>query len=131
MSHFNSIWKVPFMLFHKKIYMKFFIQTNVSVWIHKLFFGKTLAFWKITKIEREDLFQKYIFSVSQNTKWNEKKYFGGTLKNEYIFLPKMYHCNLLSSLVPLLLLGSMLPLHIYVPFQCRTMSNVGIVVNIF
>ncbi len=72
LSHFNSIWKVPLMWFQKKqLDAVFFIQTNVSVWIH-YFFWKNTIIWKITRIVWEDLCQKIIFNVSQNTKWNEK-----------------------------------------------------------
>ncbi len=36
LSHVNSIWRIPFMWFHKKtILMRFFIQTNINMWIHE------------------------------------------------------------------------------------------------
>ncbi len=84
--------------FTNNILMRFFIQTSVSVWIHK-FFLKKHYHWKITRIVKEDLCQKSIFNVSQYVRWNEKKIpkiIQNVLKNEYIFLPEMYHHSVLS-----------------------------------
>jgi hypothetical protein len=64
-------------------------------------FWKNTIIWKITRIVKEVLCQKSIFSVSQNTKWNEKKFapkiIQNVVKNKNIFLPKMYHYSVLST----------------------------------
>jgi hypothetical protein len=60
--------------FTKNIWIRFFIQTSVNVWIHESFLKKIII-WKITRIVRGDLCQKFIFSVFQNVKWNLKNAF--------------------------------------------------------
>jgi hypothetical protein len=72
LSHFTFIWKVPFIWFHENIQMRFFIQTNVNVWMHN-FFWKNTIIWKVTKNVLEALCQKSILCVFQNVRWNERK----------------------------------------------------------
>ncbi len=44
-------------------------------------FRKSTIVWKITRIVKEDLCQKSIFNVSQNTKRNEKKFAPKIIQN--------------------------------------------------
>jgi hypothetical protein len=60
--------------FTKNIWMKFFIQINISVCNTYKFFCKNTIIWKITRIVREDLCPKSIFNVFRNARWNGKKF---------------------------------------------------------
>ncbi len=61
---------------------------------------KNTIMWKVTKIVLKILCKKSIFYVYQNTRWNERmfapKIIQNVPKNEYIFMPKVYHRNMLS-----------------------------------
>jgi len=88
--------------FTKNIWMKFFIQTSVSVWIHNCFLKKQYHLKDNKNCER-GLVSKIHFQHLKNIKWNEKKstpkIIQNILKNEYIFLLEMYHHSVFSPWV--------------------------------
>ncbi len=99
LSHFNSIWRIPFMWFMKSIWIKFFIQTNINVKIYKTLLKKHYHL-KGNNFLLRALCQIFILCVFQNTRWSERK---STFKNntkctqkKFIFLLAMHHHNMLS-----------------------------------
>jgi hypothetical protein len=111
--------------------MRFFIQTNINVWIHKSVLENTII-WKITRIVLEDLCQNPILCVFENIKWNERKFSPKIIQNvhkrKYICLLEMYCCSVFLPMFPILesCAFSMVNPNLNLGVQFGTFSNQGL-----